>query len=311
MAKELTNEDKKLVAILERYESGESGPSLAKKMGCHPSTFYRRMGDAKKLRTQARRQKSKTDKGTGKAIMKALTTKKTAGKGPSSNRLLVADEEILRLKTDGMSNQEIAEQLGCTDKTIRERLKRAAAAGLVSAKPQLADAMQRVMGDQVLNGADILKLLKARGWEPNTKKNGNDRIYVQATLSTRKDLFERVPKAQGGGRGTYRCKDPLMDKPGSTTPAPTGGKRLLIEAITPKDDRWASMKQIWDVCTRNGITPPVEVAAYFNGRPPAAEGRPVPIVTYSTLKPRERSGRSVTIALDSIPEGATSLRIEF
>jgi len=309
MAKNLSPEDKKLLKILEAYQNGGSAEKLAKRMGCHISTFYRRMERAEKLAPKAKAPVKRTVRlghVDGHEIIKQLGVTKKTGSDPRTNRLLVTDEEILRVSVEeGLSTKALAERYGVTPKTIRARLQKAQEAGH-TAKPTLVEAVQRVMEDQVLDGKSVLKLLKLKGWAPASK---NAQMYVQATLSQNKDLFEPVSREQGGGRGHYRC---LKAVPSSvTTLVHNGSQMFRVDALAEKGESYQAMKDVWAVCTKAGLAPPAEVLEFFGHRPPAAEGRLVPLTNFKALRPKERAERVVVIPLDSIPKGAHSIRIEF
>tara|TARA_R100000656_G_scaffold104176_1_gene75945 strand:- start:14702 stop:14866 length:165 start_codon:yes stop_codon:yes gene_type:complete len=46
------------------------------------------------------------------------------------------------------------------------------------------------------------------------------------------------------------------------------GMDLMVEGFRTPDEKWGSMKKVWDACVAAGTSIPVEVHNYFNGTAP-------------------------------------------
>lgn len=47
---------------------------------------------------------------------------------------------------------------------------------------------------------------------------------------------------------------------------------MSVEAFKPPNEKWKTMKAVWDACDRAGLEPPEEVIEYFNGESPDEVG---------------------------------------
>ncbi len=50
------------------------------------------------------------------------------------------------------------------------------------------------------------------------------------------------------------------------------GMSTHIAGIVPPDDTWKKMKAVWDACVAAGVSPPDEVAVFFDGENPDPAG---------------------------------------
>ncbi len=73
-------------------------------------------------------------------------------------------------------------------------------------RPSIKEAVRTVMGDKTLNANEILELVKARNWTPDSN---DPKTYIAYILSATKAYFERVPSK---GRGYYKVRKEALPK---------------------------------------------------------------------------------------------------
>ena len=251
--------------------------------------------------------KRKTKAAKGKELLKKVTGPVKRGVGrPAGPVLKITDSELLRQRKEGASVAELSKTHGVSTNTVLRHLAKADEA------PKRKDSLDgflklctEIMGQGIMNSDTLLAELKKRR---RTPKAPHPRKYLIQLLCTRKDTFEAVPKAQGGGRGVYRIKNAAKTKTDTTH---THGK-IRVEALSAKTRKWKAMKKIWDLCERAGVKAPPEVINYFGGegRSPA-DGAVTQLADFSTLSPKEQTERVLYVNLQKLPRGTKRLRIEF
>lgn len=87
------------------------------------------------------------------------------------------------------------------------------------------------------------------------------------------------------------------------------GMSTWVCGFRAPDERWRTMKNVWEACESAGIDRPKEVEDFFDGEPPDDSG--VKVNIKNTLAVREYtddSSQGYEIFLDKLPKGLTSIR---
>lgn len=87
------------------------------------------------------------------------------------------------------------------------------------------------------------------------------------------------------------------------------GMSTHVFGVRQPDEKWLSMKRVWDVCTEAGVVLPEEVEKFFNGEPPDQTGITIDLEKYecvANFKTSYQIGFEVEIA--KLPENITHIR---
>lgn len=192
---------------------------------------------------------------------------KAAQKAKPAKKVTPAKKAVMKAAKKPVAKAKAAPAKKVSAKTRAARAiegRRAVASG---ARPPLKEAMTRVMGSKTMNGDEILKLLNAKGWGPNSS---NPVQHIKWTLSTEKTLFERVPTVNGKAqRGFYKVKAKATAEPSTNG---NGKKAPKVEPVTttaapatPAPVAAAPTKSAEDLLADMGVTPREPAASAFTG----------------------------------------------